>query len=1796
MTELNQLTKKRNAAKGWLSRSIKKAEEALETETDNDVIRELKRELECRLNNCDELQSQIEVLFESEEEMAQDIEKAGVFRDTATNVLIKLNKKLNLIDAQSQSQSVGSVGVKLPKIDLPKFSGDVLSWMPFWEAFQTAVDSTDLPEVSKLTYLRSLLHGEAKRCVEGLPLSGASYKASCEILEERFGRKELVILSHVQKLLEVKTPMPGSADDALQRLVDDVLVHIRSLEALGIKGDQYGVILTPLILSRVPADVRLEWARESEGKEGDLDFLVKFLQQEIERRGRSGVYVNLAQSGAGQQPSGAGARQTSSSSRRGPRDSPRGRPRSAAAALQAASAACSFCRGQHPPDKCTQFLALDPKMRYQEVRSKNMCLACLQSGHHAKQCSRRCVCGGRHHPLLCWCKTADDSVGFRGSKGPRVDAVDNGTPSLGVGAPSFSPQLPSKGGASQSGHGSQAGVSLSCTTGGVTVLPVAEVLVHGKDGPVHANLIFDSGADKSFVSEKLMRQVKGDHKGAVDLTCASFGGGKTSNVCNVYELDVSAANIHVPAATRLRVVEVPVICAPLVRPQIPAHLLQPFHHLQLAADCTADGPLHIDIVVGQDQYWSLVRSGLVRSPDGLAAMETPFGWVLSGSVEGVPPTSRAGCLLLMTTPAPSVHDVWAQDGFAHGDEMDSDDDDAVLKAFNESIRFDGSRYVVSVPWKDSKSQLMENRDSAQKRQVSLQRKLDRDPQLRSEYDTALNQMENDGIISEVPPEQVTESDVTFYLPHRPVVKETSCSTKVRPVFDASAKGPNGVSLNDVVKVGPSLMPNLLEVLLRFRRWRFGYTADIVKAFHQVRLTSRDRDAHRFLWQKGDLTRTMRFERVTMGVACSPFLLNATIRYHLSLYPETPVLTELKESLYVDDLLSGSDTEQGAVEMFQEAHSILRAAGMELSKCSSNSSVFVEKFQKGQQHVPPENVMKVLGVTWCREDDVFSFTGDEQPAGIVPTKRVVLSMLARIYDPVGFLTPFTVVVKCLFQELWGLQLEWDDELPPEYAEKFNKWLSGCKVLKNMKVPRCYTAHSGSDWSAAPDLELCVFADASPKAYGSCVYLRFRQPDGSYSVSFVMSKGRVAPLRQRHTLPRLELSACVLAAQLMQFVRAALYLPEDTPYRCWSDSMIALGWLRGDPNRWKQFVSNRVSEIQKLTDVKNWFHCRSGENPADLLTRGLSAEDLVESPVWINGPEWLSDTDADPSLTGDPEVGPVVSESPQAGLGSHEEPDRALDQEAEVNLDAVPNSNGDEALGESCLLGSQPEAGVCRDMSVLTVSGVEKNSRAAAPQVERYSTLSRATRVFGWILRFVHNVRRRSQRRHGELSADELSAARVGLFRSVQADSYPEELKVLRQGGSVHRSSPIHRLTPFLDADGLLRVRGRLQLSEFSYEERHPVILPGSHLATLIVHEQHMCMKHAGVSALMTAVRSEFWIVGLRSIARRVVRGCVACRRQDSRPCCEPAAPLPRDRVTRGRPFQVCGCDFAGPVFSLDFPDKKLYICLLCCSQVRAVHLELVDSLSLDDFMLAFRRFASRRGMPSVVYLDNARTFQAAEKLLRRVFGRLAPKFKFSVPLAPWWGGQYERMIRIVKGALKKSLGQRHLTRAELETVLTEIEGCVNSRPLTFVGDSPDCPVPLTPNHFLVGHSVGFQGREAEDPSEVHADELRARSQVREKRLNKFWTVWSGEYVRNLPPSVRKFRPQGRLTEGSVVLLQDEKQPRVKWDLGVVTKLFPGRDGVSRSAEVRTSKGLKTRAVQRLHDLEISDPGQGPGVFP
>ena len=228
-----------------------------------------------------------------------------------------------------------------------------------------------------------------------------------------------------------------------------------------------------------------------------------------------------------------------------------------------------------------------------------------------------------------------------------------------------------------------------------------------------------------------------------------------------------------------------------------------------------------------------------------------------------------------------------------------------------------------------------------------------------------------------------------------------------------------------------------------------------------------------------------------------------------------------------------------------------------------------------------------------------------------------------------------------------------------------------------------------------------------------------------------------------------------------------------------------------------------------------------------------------------------------------------------------------------------------------------------------------------------------------------------------------------------------------------------------------------------------------------------------------------------------------------------APLTGDRVTRSPPFSVTGIDHAGPLYCSDYPKKKLYVLLFTCAVTRAVHLELVDSMSLADTMLALRRFFARRGLPTILYSDNAKSFIAAQGKLISDFGPLAPRWKFIVPRSPWWGGWWERLVKSVKSSLRKSLGSKSLTRSELETVLHEVEACLNSRPLTFVGDEVDSEVPLTPAHFLGTPPIGTHTQLSdlnlvEDQLTVTDKDLVVKNKVRNQLLEYFWEVWSQDY--------------------------------------------------------------------------------------
>ena len=252
---------------------------------------------------------------------------------------------------------------------------------------------------------------------------------------------------------------------------------------------------------------------------------------------------------------------------------------------------------------------------------------------------------------------------------------------------------------------------------------------------------------------------------------------------------------------------------------------------------------------------------------------------------------------------------------------------------------------------------------------------------------------------------------------------------------------------------------------------------------------------------------------------------------------------------------------------------------------------------------------------------------------------------------------------------------------------------------------------------------------------------------------------------------------------------------------------------------------------------------------------------------------------------------------------------------------------------------------------------------------------------------------------DFTTEDLDNAKTKLIYVIQREAFPSEIQALSNQRSVPKNSKLGKLDPFIDNDGVVRTKDRLQLSDLSYDSKHPVILPKGHFSKLLVQFQHKFLKHVGVNSIVSSLRTSFYVFGLRKMTKTVVRECLSCYRHDSRPCSQPVAPLPDLRVTPAPPFAVTGIDFVGPLSSADYPGKNLYILLFTCAIIRAVHLELTESMSMIDCMQALRRFVARRVIPSVLYSDNAKTFVAASLEVQKEFGHLAPKWKFNVPRSP-----------------------------------------------------------------------------------------------------------------------------------------------------------------------------------------------------
>ena len=888
-----------------------------------------------------------------------------------------------------------------------------------------------------------------------------------------------------------------------------------------------------------------------------------------------------------------------------------------------------------------------------------------------------------------------------------------------------------------------------------------------------------------------------------------------------------------------------------------------------------------------------------------------------------------------------------------------------------------------------------------------------------------------------------------------------------------------------------------------------------------------------------------------GAKSSPSVANFVVHRISARANDQRVCETLRDNFYVDDCLKACDSATTASDLILNLRNEFASNGFNLTKFISNDRSILQVVPPcdrspllndvsviSSEHIPNTSA---LGVVWDVQTDSFRFKVKVKQNPF--TRRGLLATTSTLFDPLGMIGPVVLLGKRMLQDACRLnQPGWDDPLPPEKENEWKAWTESLSALDaGLHIPRCFTDPS------AVKHELHTFSDASSFAYGAVVYLRTLLQDGSYQVSFVIGKSRLAPMKTV-TIPRLELTAAVLAVKLLCMVQRELRI--ETESFLYTDSSIVLHTIRNETKRFSTFVANRVETIRQYTKPNQWRHVPSAMNPADEASRGLTATQLVTSAKWLQGPDFLAD------------------DSPLPKIDIPEPADFA-----------------------SFLCETPSDDDFMRKLT------------------DRYSDWQRLKRAVAILLKVKRLLLARSKKTNDppqQITATDLNEAEHEILKWLQRSCYQQTFAALQKQKTeeanqqglrpkptrgILKSSPLIRLNPILKKD-LICVGGRLSNAECVDEgAKYPIILPRSHHVTkLIIDDVHVRIGHAGRNHTLAELRSRFWVISGNSTTRHVLSKCVKCRRLRRPTEEQKMADLPDCRLDSSQPpFSQVGVDYFGPFIIKDGRKEiKRYGCIFTCLVSRAVHIELAPTLETDTFINALRRFVARRGNVTLLLSDNGTNFVGAHNDLKRSLAdmnrrtiqswaaRNGMEWKFNPPSASHMGGVWERLIRSTRNVLNGLLMEHgtKLTPDELHTLLCEVECIINSRPLTTMSSDPDDLEPLTPSHALT-----LKPRPTYPPPGVFMDaDLYARRRWRrvQSLLEVFWSRWKREFLALLQQRAKWTSPRRPLQVGDVVLIQ-EATPRNEWPMGRVVEVERG----ARTVHLKTrSNGRLTRPVSKL----------------
>ena len=1224
--------------------------------------------------------------------------------------------------------------------------------------------------------------------------------------------------------------------------------------------------------------------------------------------------------------------------------------------------------------ECLNFKAMNSNAKSEFVRSNRLCYSCLCSGHTSNYCFKRkpcnvgdlsgTYCGKSHHPLI-------------------HDA--------------FSSNLPAN--APQSRPVTHLNFSDSL------LLPIG--IVHCNSHPICT--LYDSGATLSIVTHEMAKKLQLPGRD-VELTIIKVG--------NVVETIKS--KIYTMTLVDYYGYKWPInVCGmeSITSDSVEVDIKRIAEILEVDINSIQRPTGQIDLLVGID-YCSLLPN-VVKSKDNLQLLHNSFGFCVRGVINFSNVNQLHHATFKFNHISCSVNEDFIQGnsdltkqiedyftmenlgvecnpkcggckcGNCSFSSMLSIKEQKEMNQIIDGLEYNiqCKRWICSYPWIRTPYDLPNNFSSAFAKLRSTERRLRLlGSDYACNYSNQFTDMIERGVLHKIDFSTLMNyKGPVHYLPHHEIHKPSSLSTPLRIVFNPSSSFAGHI-LNDYYAKGPDVLNSMLGVLLRFRLGKIGIIGDIKKMYNSIGLSVMDQHTHRCLWRDMNSSREpdhYTLTSVTFGDRPAGAIAVIALRKTAEMFEDrfTKAAKIIINDSYVDDIIFSVDDANLATNLMSDIEYILKEAGFQIKEwvttLKGNNDI------NSSFPVANSDENKVLGMLFNSESDHFKFQFNlnfskkcnngrlesninesefEDRFPFELTRRLILSQIASLYDPYGFLNPYSLQAKILMRQtvlelrtLKGISEDhaWDIPISNQIYIKWKSYFKGMYRIEDLIFERCV---SPIIYVGKPTLVL--FSDGSKNLYGTCAYIRWKLQNGSFDSRLLMSKNRLSPIKQI-TIPRIELNGCAMSCRVRQTIERELGIEFESVIHL-TDSSIVLSQILNESIRFNVFVANRLSEIQTKSKVSEWFWVSSENNVADLTTRFLSPEELNSESVWQCGPDFLK-------------------------LPFHLWPVKKVTGSIEILPDLVREHR----------------------INACTTQSIQFNLDAVV-EVSRYCNINKLLRVTAIILNIISM--KSFTAAFIDPSANNLILAEREWIRSVQS-SMGDDWKV-----------KYARLGPELNNEGLIIVGTRINhWLKNDWNKHEYLLLTRKHPFTKLYIQSLHYKDHAGIETTLAKLQSKFWVPQARKLIKAVKSKCVKCRILDKKCLDQRMGNLPEERLKPSPPFFRTSLDLFGPFFVKDTVKRritrKVYGVIFNCMVSRAIHLELVEGYDTQSFLVSFKRFTSIRGFPGYIHSDNGSQLVAANKELQEMTKKwnTSDIFNFGVNQGLVWSfNKFANVVRQPRG--------------------------------------------------------------------------------------------------------------------------------------------------------------------------------------